>query len=68
MMSHIRVNVATDEKPNDSGEMEFKLLMKRGHKQMVKDLKVPLDSELALGLKDTQMVNIPLAIDCLFKI
>ena len=23
---------------------------------MVKDLKVPLDSELAIGLKDTQMV------------
>lgn len=57
-MSHIHVTTATDEKPNDSGEMEFKLLMKRGHKQMVKDLKVPLDSKLALGLKDTQMVSI----------
>lgn len=49
--------LATDEKPNNSGEMDFKLLMKRGHKQMVKDLKVPLDSELALGLKDTQMAR-----------
>ena len=48
--------IATDDKPNSSGEMDFKLLMKRGHKQMVKDLKVPLDSELAIGLKDTQMV------------
>ena len=38
--------------------MDFKLLMKRGHKQMVKDLKVPLDSKLAIGLKDTQMVSI----------
>ena len=42
--------------------MDFKLLMKRGHKQMVKDLKVPLDSELAIGLKDTQMVSILLAV------
>lgn len=57
MTSHYRVTIATDEKPNNSGEMDFKLLMKRGHKQMVKDLKVPLDSELALGLKDTQMVS-----------
>ena len=58
MMSLDHVTIATDEKPNNSGEMDFKLLMKRGHKQMVKDLKVPLDSELAIGLKDTQMVNI----------
>ena len=49
------ITMATDDKPNNSGEMDFKLLMKRGHKQMVKDLKVPLDSELAIGLKDTQI-------------
>jgi len=37
--------------------MDFKLLVKKGHKQMVRDLKVPLNSELAIGLKDTQMVR-----------
>ena len=37
--------------------MEFKLLVKKGHKQMVRDLKVPVNSELAIGLKDTQMVR-----------
>ena len=37
--------------------MDFKLLVKKGHKQMVRDLKVPVNSELAIGLKDTQMVR-----------
>ena len=42
---------------NSGGGMDFKLLVKKGHKQMVRDLKVPVNSELAIGLKDTQMVR-----------
>ena len=42
---------------NTGGGMDFKLLVKKGHKQLVRDLKVPLNSELASGLKVTQEVS-----------
>ena len=32
--------------------MKFKLMTRKGHKQQLKELSIPLDSDLALGLKD----------------
>ncbi|XP_065910313.1 regulator of nonsense transcripts 2-like isoform X2 [Dysidea avara] len=49
--SNQKGNVGGD---NTGGGMDFKLLVKKGHKQLVRDLKVPLNSELASGLKVTQ--------------
>jgi hypothetical protein len=38
-------------------KMKFKLMTRKGHKQQLKELNVPLDSDLASGLKDTQQTR-----------
>ena len=34
-------------------KMKFKVMMRKGHKQQLKELSIPLDSDLTTGLKDT---------------
>lgn len=38
-------------------KMKFKLMTKKGHKQQLKELSIPLDSDLTSGLKDTQQTK-----------
>ena len=39
---------------SEGGEakVKFKLMTRKGHKQQLKELSIPLDSDLTLGLKD----------------
>ena len=41
---------------DEGGELKvkFKLMTKKGHKQQVKELNIPVDSDLTSGLKDSQ--------------